>query len=604
MDHVYHMDESRTSGIAALYQMRDIDSFIENMAVPPPPPQNNCAGTLRDHTDLSAFIIPPPPTGLPQRPPKNVHIPASFVASRSSEIERCPSFPTSTGLTKHNYVKNTLTKVNMDREVDEVNVNQNFKQISSSNLSVIVNDRGEKISPRIASLQQKLLSPSNETSGSPLPVPQASPLSMPMAKVAFIPPASPASSVFSSTPPPPPPPRSSTLIRNRVPQNHAHTPGPNLKPQLSLPLVPNNLEPEPSNRPEVNEKPPSLPPRMSPLKPWDTKSTQDSPQPSPTHLVKGGLHTTSPSDLKPAIPARSSKPVAKFARSLPDIPVENEDVTTQKRLGENGTDEGKPKLPAKTIPSSERVLVNASGRKLPITPPKPKLTNIDLQRDSKSSPYRTFPASMPVDPVELYSNSEFDPDDGSSLEGTSVDDEAYPSNLNSSQINPAIVFQRAESDIKKVVSHLSKSCELIKKTQNCQTSSTDETLGEKSYPHICEQLTDECRQFVTASKLFVKSATESENQLLQCLEHCVKMIQRIGAICREIAECEKKSDQTEGLILKVKDMAETYLQTVQAASLALGQGVNDPSMNVLMKKATSLASVLTVLMRSLRVFSA
>ena len=50
-------------------------------------------------------------------------------------------------------------------------------------------------------------------------------------------------------------------------------------------------------------------------------------------------------------------------------------------------------------------------------------------------------------------------------------------------------------------------------------------------------------------------------------------------------------------------MADTYLQTLQAASQAIGKDMNDPSMNVLMKRATSLAGVLTTLMRSLRVFN-
>ena len=61
--------------------------------------------------------------------------------------------------------------------------------------------------------------------------------------------------------------------------------------------------------------------------------------------------------------------------------------------------------------------------------------------------------------------------------------------------------------------------------------------------------------------------------------------------------------QTQGLIAKVQDVAETYLQTLQAASQAIGRDMNDPSMNVLMKKATALAGVLTTLMRSLRVFN-
>ena len=58
--------------------------------------------------------------------------------------------------------------------------------------------------------------------------------------------------------------------------------------------------------------------------------------------------------------------------------------------------------------------------------------------------------------------------------------------------------------------------------------------------------------------------------------------------------------QTQGLIAKVQDVAETYLQTLQAASQAIGRDMNDPSMNIVMKRATSLAGSL---MRYLRVFN-
>ena len=58
------------------------------------------------------------------------------------------------------------------------------------------------------------------------------------------------------------------------------------------------------------------------------------------------------------------------------------------------------------------------------------------------------------------------------------------------------------------------------------------------------------------------------------------------------------------MLAKVRDVANTYLETVQAAGLAVNcRDMNDPSMGVLMKKATLLASVLTTLMRSLRVFT-
>lgn len=117
-----------------------------------------------------------------------------------------------------------------------------------------------------------------------------------------------------------------------------------------------------------------------------------------------------------------------------------------------------------------------------------------------------------------------------------------------------------------------------------------------------EQLTNDSRQFVTASKLFVKSATENERQLLECLGHCVHLIDRIGNVSREVALYTPTPQQTGALLVKVKDVAETYLLSVRAAGVAVGRELHDPSMDVLMKRATTLASVLTNLMRTLRVF--
>merc|ERR1712227_637914 len=84
-----------------------------------------------------------------------------------------------------------------------------------------------------------------------------------------------------------------------------------------------------------------------------------------------------------------------------------------------------------------------------------------------------------------------------------------------------------------------------------------------SYVKAKEQLTNESRQFVTASKLFVKSATESEGQLMECLNHCVQMIDRIGNVTRDVAILTPTPLQTQALLAKVRDVADTYLQTVQ-----------------------------------------
>ena len=85
--------------------------------------------------------------------------------------------------------------------------------------------------------------------------------------------------------------------------------------------------------------------------------------------------------------------------------------------------------------------------------------------------------------------------------------------------------------------------------------------------------------------------------------HDISLCLLTGTITRDVALSTTTPSQTGGLICKVQDVADTYLQTLQAASRAIGRDMNDPSMNVLMKKATALAGVLTTLMRSLRVFN-
>jgi len=194
---------------------------------------------------------------------------------------------------------------------------------------------------------------------------------------------------------------------------------------------------------------------------------------------------------------------------------------------------------------------------------------------------------------EVYTNSEFDEND--SLESLSVDDPEHDNDA-LKQAGRLIVFKKAEEVVATVVQN-------IKKSRSLCTNGDMSQRSEAKFSRSKELLTTESRQFVTASKLFVKSATESEGQLMECLNHCVHMIDRIGNITHDVAVSTTTPGQTQSLISKVQDVAETYLQTLQAASQAIGKDMNDPSMNVLMTRATSLAGVLTTLMRSLRVFN-
>ena len=105
-------------------------------------------------------------------------------------------------------------------------------------------------------------------------------------------------------------------------------------------------------------------------------------------------------------------------------------------------------------------------------------------------------------------------------------------------------------------------------TSSNKPASKDPSERRDLYTRAKDALTNESRQFVTASKLFVKSATESEGQLLECLSHCVAMIERIGALTRDVALLTPTPLQTQVYFqlyqLKQEELVELEGQFCQA----------------------------------------
>lgn len=249
-----------------------------------------------------------------------------------------------------------------------------------------------------------------------------------------------------------------------------------------------------------------------------------------------------------------------------------------------GDDDGKPELPQKTF-----------GRRLPAPPP---TAARPANGHAQNGGFRLHHHEP-----ELYSNSEFDPEE-SSLEGTSVDDDEDQHDA-LSQAGRILVFRRAEDMVQRIVTQVRASHDACDKVSSAVSS--DATS--EDYEARRDRLTEDCRHLVTASKLFVKSATESEGRLVECLNHCVHTLERISVAGAELAAASSASAnaqqrrQAKAILAKVADVTEAFLATVRAAADATGRDVNDPAMNGLMKRATTLAAVLTTLMRSLRVFN-
>jgi uncharacterized lipoprotein NlpE involved in copper resistance len=337
-------------------------------------------------------------------------------------------------------------------------------------------------------------------------------------------------------------------------------------------------------------------------------------RPYPGSLVKTEVKTVirTEDNTLPALPAKTPQvaPVSPAKNRSYSISPVKTDIRTD--------DNNKPKLPQKTL----------GGRKLPVPPPTPPKIVNGHGRPMPGGPLRinqTTNGHRNSPKMEVYTNSHFDHEEGTSVdddddEDTSTDDGSSPPPTSSTKLilgapigesndddsdeilkkaSRSLVFNKAEEVLQRVLTHIDEAQEI------CNNDHKGNSLvkSKESYVKAKDQLTNESRSFVTASKLFVKSATESEGQLMECLNHCVQMIDRIGQVTIQVAAQSPTPMQTQALISKVRDVADTFLQTVMAAGNAIGRDMNDPAMNVLMKKATNLASVLTTLMRSLRVFN-
>jgi len=118
-----------------------------------------------------------------------------------------------------------------------------------------------------------------------------------------------------------------------------------------------------------------------------------------------------------------------------------------------------------------------------------------------------------------------------------------------------------------------------------------------------EALVTESRHFVTASKLFVKCATEASPQLLEYLLECVALLERMYSIGEIVLIHMESQAQITCLVDRLKEVAATYaytVDTVHKLSDTVCSPSTSPYMGLLMNHATSLATSLSALMRTLR----
>lgn len=153
-------------------------------------------------------------------------------------------------------------------------------------------------------------------------------------------------------------------------------------------------------------------------------------------------------------------------------------------------------------------------------------------------------------------------------------------------------FHQAQKDISAMIAHL-------KKISQYPSKINIGADGEK-FTAAKDALVNESRQFVTSSKLFVKSAMESSEKMIENMAICVALLNRMTAIGELVVMRSSPGEPVLYLVERLKEVAIAYFYTVEAAQQAIGSRIDHPKMSALMQKATTLATALTSLMRTLR----
>ena len=154
------------------------------------------------------------------------------------------------------------------------------------------------------------------------------------------------------------------------------------------------------------------------------------------------------------------------------------------------------------------------------------------------------------------------------------------------------IFRDANDDALKLIQYL--------ETSFLAIGRNDHKRPEQEFIECRETLVLHTRQFVTDSKLLVSSATQSRDKLVYNVNNSMHTLARIVQYAQATMRRMASITQAQSMGLRVKDVACAYRTTVNAANVAAGRPLDDPHMKLLMRQATSLASILSTLMKSLK----
>ena len=155
------------------------------------------------------------------------------------------------------------------------------------------------------------------------------------------------------------------------------------------------------------------------------------------------------------------------------------------------------------------------------------------------------------------------------------------------------IFRETSADVEMLVKAIETTLSDVNRRDFKVTSDADLKTSK-------DLLVAESRQFVTDSKLLVSSATQNLEMLIENVNSSIHTLAKIVLNCQGTMKSMTSLPAAQNLGSKVKDVAVAYKTTVNAAHVAAGKPLSDPQMKLLMRQATTLASILSTLMKTLK----
>jgi hypothetical protein len=152
-------------------------------------------------------------------------------------------------------------------------------------------------------------------------------------------------------------------------------------------------------------------------------------------------------------------------------------------------------------------------------------------------------------------------------------------------------FDQANQDIDSLVSEMDATLGNVRPLSKPQL---------EQFKFFKDSLVFEARQFVTDSKMLVSSTTKTRDNLVENVNLSMHTLTKIVNYTQATVNVMTSAPHIELLGQRIGEVLEAYRATLNTADMAVGKTMSDPGMKVLMRQATSLACVLSLLMKSLK----